>query len=234
MLHQTKAIVLKTTKYSDNSLIVKMYTESFGLQTYIIGGVHSKKAKIKSALFMPLTLLDVVANSSTKSSLIRPKEISVSQSLQHIQGDIQKATIAIFLNEIILKSIREEEANHELFAFVYNSILVLEKTESIATFHIEVLLKLTQFLGFFPQGKYSEVTPFFNLKEGVFGGQIGVDSLDENTSKLLFETLNGLSLTGTSKESRRLLLDKIIQFYTLHIPGFGKLKSLDVLKEINA
>ena len=140
MLHQTKAIVLKTTKYSDNSLIVKMYTELFGLQTYIIGGVHSKKAKIKSALFMPLTLLDVVANSSTKSSLIRPKEISISHSLQHIHADIQKATISIFLNEILLKSIKEEEANPDLFAFVYQSILVLEQTENVAMFHIEFLL----------------------------------------------------------------------------------------------
>ena len=185
MLHQTKAIVLKTTKYSDNSLIVKLYTEVFGLQTYIIGGVHSKKAKIKSALFMPLSLLDVVANSSSKSSLIRPKEISVSQSLQHILADIQKSTIAIFLNEILLKSIKEEEANPELFAFVYNSILLLEKTEGVISFHIEFLLKLTRFLGFFPQGKHSQATPFFNLKEGVFSNENSVDSLDESTSKLL-------------------------------------------------
>lgn len=234
MLHQTKAIVLKTTKYSDNSLIVKMYTEVFGLQTYIIGGVHSKKAKIKSALFMPLSLLDVVANSSTKSALIRPKEISVSQSLQHIHADIQKATIAIFLNEILLKSIREEEPNPDLFEYIFNSILLLEHTENVATFHLEFLLKLTQFLGFYPQGKQSAQSPYFNAKDGVFTSQASSDNLDENTSKNLFELLNKQPLSNGSKEGRRLLLEKIVHFYSIHIPGFGKPKSLEILKEISA
>jgi DNA repair protein RecO (recombination protein O) len=234
MLHQTRAIVLKTTKYSDNSLIVKLYTEAFGLQTYIIGGVHGKKAKTKSALFMPLSLLDVVANSTNKSTLIRPKEISVSQSLQRIHADINKSTIAIFLNEILLKSIKEEEANSELFEYIFNSILLLEHTESVASFHTEFLLKLTQFLGFYPQGKHSVHTPYFSMKDGVFTGQTGNDILDENTSKNLYETLNKLPLSNSSKEGRRLLLEKIVQFYAIHIPGFGKPKSLEILQEISA
>mgnify|MGYP003592803638 CR=1 FL=1 len=232
MLSRTRAIVLKTTKYSDTSVILKLYTELHGLRSYIVSGVHGKKSK--AALLLPLSLLDVVANHTEKAKLIRPKELSLAHPLQSVHSDIQKSSLLLFLNEVIYKSIKEEEANEQLFSFLFDSILWLEHSpESIANFHLKFLLTFSQHLGFYPHESYSENSPWFNLQEGVFSNQKTNYSLDENLSKLLFESLSGNYSNITNKEIRKSLLDKILLFYELQVHGFGKIKSLDVLHEIN-
>jgi DNA repair protein RecO (recombination protein O) len=232
MLSRTRAIVVKTTKYSDNSLIVKLYTELHGLKTYIVGGVHGKKSK--AALFMPLSLLEIVANHKEKNKLIRPKEIGVSEPLQQVHSDIQKSSLLLFLNEVIYKSVKEEEQNPELFSFLFTSILELEhSSDSIANFHIAFLLKFTQHLGFYPHGKFNDSSRFFNLQEGVFSSEKTNDTLDEKTSKVLYECLNESYVSLINRDTRKGILDRILQFYAYHIHGFGTIKSLEVLHEIN-
>ena len=105
--------------------------------------------------------------------------------------------------------------------------------ESIANFHLKFLLTFSQHLGFYPHESYSENSPWFNLQEGVFSNQKTNYSLDENLSKLLFESLSGNYSNITNKEIQKSLLDKILLFYELQVHGFGKIKSLDVLHEIN-
>ena len=233
MLSCTRAIVLKSTKYSDNSLIVKLFTEQHGLKTYIVGAVHGKKSK--AALFLPLSLLEVVANHKEKSKLIRPKEIQLSETLQNVHSDIQKSMLLIFLNEVIYKSIKEEEANAELFDFLFHSILQLEQSkDTIANFHLNFLLGFTRHLGFYPHGKYSSNNCYFDLQEGVFSSAKTNYSLDENSSKLLSDCINQSFDSLVNKELRKNLLEKLMLFYQLHIPGFTKIISLDVLNQVNS
>lgn len=233
MLSSTRAIVLKTTKYSENSLIVKLYTEAFGLKTYIVGGIHGKKSK--AALFMPLSILEVVANHNEGSKLIRPKEIRISEPLQGIHAQIQKSAILLFLNEVLYKSIKEEEANPDLFSFIHHALLILEYSEtSIANFHLGFMLKLTRFLGFYPDGRFSNSKCYFNLQEGNFSSQKTNYSLDENKSQLLDYCLSEAFEKIQNREIRNELTKQVILFYELHISGFGKIKSAEVLHEINA
>ncbi len=232
MLCSTRAIVLKTTKYSDNSLIVKLYTELFGLKTYIVGGVHGKKSK--AALFLPLSLLEVVANHKEGNSLIRPKEIGINTQFQKVYADIQKSSVLMFLNEVIYKSIKEEEANEELFDFLAESLLILEQSEgSIANFHLHFLLKFSLHLGFYPHENYSVSNCYFDMQEGVFTANKTSYTLDQETSKLLSEGLKGNFDSCLNKEIRKNMLEKLLLYFELHVHGFSKLKSIDILHEIN-
>ena len=46
----TKAIVISTIKYSDTSLIVKLYTEKVGLVSFLLKGIlKSKKGKLRTS-----------------------------------------------------------------------------------------------------------------------------------------------------------------------------------------
>lgn len=232
MLSSTRAIVIKTTKYSDTSVILKLYTEVHGLRTYIVSGVHGKKSK--AALLLPLSLLDVVANHSEKTRLIRPKEIGLAHPLQHVHSNIQKSSLLLFLNEVIYKSIKEEEPNEQLFSFLFDSILWLEQsTESIANFHIQFLLNFSQHLGFYPHGKFNQNNQWFNLQDGVFSSMRTNYSVEEHLSKLLYDCLSGNYSFISNKEVRKNLVEQILLFYELQVHGFGKIKSLDVLHEIN-
>ncbi len=239
MLHKTSGIILYTTKYSDTSLITKIYTSHFGLQSYIINGVRSKKSKNKASLFQPMALVELVVSDSGKGKLQRISEISNQHPYNDIPYNIVKSSIAIFLNEILYKTLKEEHADEEMFEFIKSSLLILDlKNDNCFNFHIHFLVQLSRFLGFYPQGNYSKETSFFDLKEGRFVQNIPSHSiymapenavlLDELT-KLNYESL---SLLNINKIQRKALLQEMIRFYQLHISSIGDIKSVEVLEEL--
>ena len=147
---KTRAIVLKAIKYGDNSLIVKLLTEQNGLQSFIIKGTYNKNAKIRAALFQPLTLLDIVSAKS-RGDLSYLKEASVEYSYQTIPFNINKNAIVLFLCELLSKSIQEGETDLELFDFIHHSLIHLDELESnYADYPLKFALELSHFLGFSP------------------------------------------------------------------------------------
>ena len=114
MLHTTRGIVLHTTKYSETSLVAKIYTEVFGLQSYLVKGIRKQKAKLRPALFQPMTLADLVVYHKDKGSLQNIKESRIAVPYRSIPFDIRKSSMLLFINELLYKSIREEETNRKL------------------------------------------------------------------------------------------------------------------------
>jgi DNA repair protein RecO (recombination protein O) len=153
MLHKTKGIVLNYIKYSESSIITKIYTEELGLQTYIVNSVRSKTSKNKIALFQPLTLLDLVVYYKTSSQIHRISEVRLNSPFRSINIDNKKSSIALFLTELLSKTLKEEGPNSSLFEFLYNSILSFDHCEkNFENFHLHFLLGLSAFLGFEPSG----------------------------------------------------------------------------------
>ncbi len=238
MLFQTRGILFHKTKYSESSIIAKIYTEKFGLKSYLIRGVRKSKAKFKANLFQSLSVLDLVVYNKEKSDIQYIKEVSQDKQYQNIPFEVIKSSIAIFINEILYKSIREEEANPELFAFIYNALIHLDKTEEPANFHIFFMLNLTKFLGFYPKNNYSESTKSFNLEEGEFQAvELHNDLLILSPLSGKFSRMIGLSvdkhgelkLTGPE---RKVLIGKLIRYYELHLPGFKNVRSHQILHEV--
>jgi DNA repair protein RecO (recombination protein O) len=239
MLHKTSGILLHTVKYSENSLIVKIYTRTFGLQSYMISGARSKKSKTKINIFQPLALVDMVVSDSGKGSIQRISEISILYPYNHIPYDIVKSSIAIFLNELLYKAIKEEHADEGMFEYIKSTLLILDlKTENCANFHIYFMVQLCRYLGFYPQGAHSSETPTFDLLEGRFISHLPHHPhfLTASQSLLLNETINAgyntIHLLKIDRVQRKQLLESLILFYQLHIPSFGEIKSIQVLEEV--
>lgn len=239
MLHKTRGIVLHTTKYSESSVIAKIYTELFGLQSYLLNSVRSKKAKIKPSVLQPLSLLDMVVYHKENRGLQRISEIRNNPLFTSIPYHPIKSTIAFFLNEILYKSIREEEPNLHLFEFIFNSLHWLDlKTEHYTNFHLLFLLQLSKYLGFYPHGEYSAETSYFNLPEGKFCEKepLHVHFLSfpqsEQLDTILKSTYEDITTISISTTERKFLLEKIIDYYELHITGFQTIKSYKILEEV--
>ena len=237
MLVQTKALVLHSIKYNDSSLIAHCYTERLGIQSFMLKGILSaKKGKIRKAHFQPLTLLQLQFQHKNKGGLNFIKELKVEQPYQSIYTSIEKNTIALFLSEVLYKSLREEEANSRLFEYLENALLWLDANENISNFHLLFLLKLTQFLGFYPNDQEQQGT-YFNLEDGCFTSDKPLAyHLEENTAKL-FKQLLGMNfatdnLLKLNQTSRRELLNALVQYFELHLHGFSKPKSLEILHQI--
>jgi DNA repair protein RecO (recombination protein O) len=237
MLVKTKAIVISSLKYQEKSLIVKCFTLSDGLKSYFVqSAFSSKKSNQKIAYFQPLTLLEIEANHKNKGTLEHFKEIKLSSAYQTINTDIIKSTIVIFLSEMLHHSIQEEEKNENLFIFLESALLWLDNHDDTANFHLILLLEVTKFLGFYPdttdiEGKH------FEMKDGVFSPFLGTSCLTEHETHL-FKKLIELKFDSNQKVfagiERQILLKILLDYYTIHLDGFKKPKSLEVLKEVFA
>lgn len=235
MLVKTKAIVISSLKYQEKSLIVKCFTQSDGLKSYFVqSAFSSKKNNQKIAYFQPLTILEIEASHKNKGTLEHFKEIKLATGYQTINTDIVKSTIVIFLSEVLHHSIQEEEKNEHLFTFLETAILWLDTHEETANFHLILLLEITKFLGFYPDN--SEVDfPFFEMNEGQFSPLHGISCLSEHETHL-FKKLMNLKFDSDQKVfagiERQILLKILLDYYSIHLDGFKKPKSLDVLKEV--
>lgn len=235
MLVKTKAIVLSTLKYQEKSLIVKCFTESDGLKSYFVqSAFSSRKSSQKIAYFQPLTILEIEANHKNKGTLEHFKEIKLATSFHSINTNIFKSTIVMFLSEIIHNSIHEEEKNQDLFTFLETALLWLDTHDEIANFHLILMLEMTKFFGFYPDNSDDDFS-FFDINEGIFTPFQGINCLSEHETHLLKKLLN-LKFDSNQKIfaaiERQIILKLLLDFYTIHLDGFKKPKSLDVLKEV--
>jgi len=240
MLHKTRAIILACVKYGDTSLIVHAYTEKFGRQSYMIKGGRSKKSRTKLNLFQPLFLLDMNVSHRDGKNLQMIKEAQFSETTLHLNFDAHKNPLVLFLAEVLSKVLKEEECDTQLFDFLAHHITYLLQVDEIPrAYHLNFLLNLTRFLGFYPHDNWSELNLFFDLDNAVF---VSLENrhahcLDRNVSysfhQLLQTQLSLLDQIDLSSEELKLLLRGILNIYALHSPGFTKLKSLSVFEDLN-
>jgi len=228
----TKAIALQSLKYGDSSLIVKLFTQKNGIQSYLIKGVlKSKKGKIKPAYFQLLSQLQIVASFNPKRSLQVLKEVQVLHPYKTIPFDIVKQTICMFLAEVMSNSIQEEEENLPLYQYVENSLLWLDTHPKAINFHLLFLLNMLKYLGVYPNEneinlglidlydkslRYKSKAPF---KLALLKPLLGTN----------FDTVEQLSF---SKEDRQQILKVLIDYFEIHLDGFKYPKSLNVLETV--
>jgi len=151
MYIRTRGIVLNHLKYGETSLIVRVFTEHSGLQSFIIKGFRSSKNKGKISLFQPLSLIEIDLPEHAKSDLLIFKDARALHHYSSISNTIEKHSIFVFLSEILNKVLCFSQAETELFEFVYNSLITLDNTnESYTNFHLIFLCDLTDYLGIRP------------------------------------------------------------------------------------
>ena len=239
MIQKTRGIVLHFIKYSETSVIATIYTEKFGRQSFLIKGVRGKKSNIKANILQPLYLLEMEVYNKPNRDLQSIKEVRNAFVFSSIPHDIRKSSISLFIAEILYKTIREQEANAGLFDFLYHNIQLLDlKTEGIPNFHLYFLLQLSKYLGFYPTNNYSLDKTYFDLQNGYFVASKPVHSYyvnpetSQNLSKILLFSDNQHAEVTLSYNQRITLLDKIVDYYYLHIEGLTNIKSLAILKEV--
>jgi DNA repair protein RecO (recombination protein O) len=220
MLHKTRGIVFRFTKYGETSIIVTIFTELFGLQSYIVNGVRSKSAKNKIALYQPLTLLDLVVYHREHANLNRIKEVKCLYPYQSIPTDIKKSAVAMFIIEVINKTVKEESHAENLCEFLIHSFVTLDQmADKTENFHILFLLKLSRFLGF----------GVHNLHE-VLGIRVTSVENEQIIEKLLRSEYSDHILM--QHHQRREILELVLKFYADHMDTLGDMKSIHVLREI--
>lgn len=239
MLYKTRGIVFKSTKYSETSVISQIYTENFGWQSYIFNGVRSSKPKTTAGLLQPLSLLDLVVYHRENKNIQRVSQIRYAHIYHSLPFDIFKSSIGLFLIEILYKSIRQEQTNADLFEYIFNALQLLDEKEgTVANFHLFFMLHLAKYIGFFPHGKYKAPLTIFDLQEGVFTANKPIHEyfieypLSKHLSDLLEISFEDMEQLKLNREIRKLLLEKLLLYYKLHIENLKDMKSPQILEKV--
>lgn len=230
-----KAIVLQAIKHGDKKFILKLYTRNHGMLTLSTHVGKASSSKIKSSAILPLSLIDVemiVKENKEVQQLTEASCYYVSTSISH---SLTKLSIAQFLNEVLIKTLKEQGANPHLYEFAETCLKYLNDTDECINLHLYFLTEFTKYLGFEPQNNFSEQTPYFDCREGRFAS-VGLTmplGLNKEDSFLFSEFLKINSLkTNITNSQRQILLEILLAYYKLHIPNFNEVKSLEVLREV--
>jgi DNA repair protein RecO (recombination protein O) len=237
MVVTTKAIVLSAIKYAEADLIVSCYTEGYGLKSYLLRGVlKSKKGALKTSYFQPLTQLEIVAVHKDKGTLERIKEAKIAQPYRSLHTHVVKSAIVLFLSEMLKNTIQEEEANPPLFHYLAQSFYWLDNHEQVANFHLLFLLKLSAYLGCYPDASNIDA-PYFNLSEGNFQETDSGLYCEKGPAVAVFKGLFGIDFDSLpqiklTKSERKHTLNLLLVYYQLHLQGYKKPRSLLVLNQL--
>jgi DNA repair protein RecO (recombination protein O) len=240
MLIETDAVVISTLKYGDSSLIARCYCKELGLKSFMLKGIlSSKKGALKKSLFQPLSIINLITQvkNQNREGLHFIKEARIRFPLIEIPSDIKKNAVALFLSEVMTRVISEEGApNSTLYHFIQKNVIQLEEKGFSPLFHLKFMMDLSQHLGFYPNQSDLK-KDFFDLESGCFGSSspskylIGGD-LVVALKQLLgtnFQELNELTIPHSLRTK---VLSVLIDYFNLHLQGFGKIKSVDILHEI--
>ena len=234
-----QGIVLQSIRYGDTSLIVKVFTRSLGLRSYMVKGAFNRNSKSRAALFQNLHLINYVeAGKPNKSSLGYMKDVQLATVYQSIPFVMNKSAILMYVSELLSKTITEQEQNEPLYDFIERSMLWLDLVhQDYANFPIFFTLELTRHLGFYPKANH-ESGYCFDMMEGSFSHDYPLHPyyFDAEDAQLLSQLLNaGIDETcriPLHVSQRRSLLDGLIVFMRLHAPVMNDFHSHEVLKTV--
>jgi len=247
MLHKTRAIVLHHIRYRDTSIIAKCYTEAFGVQSYLVNGIRSPSAaggKSKSAMsmayFQPLSAIEMVVYHKPGQAINRISTIGFADADAMHSPNMVKGTMRLFIAEMLLKVLREEDSDTDLFQFLFSALSAFELAESgYENFHLQFLLKLSAYLGFGLGSGFGTAGYRIGLEQqsGLiaaaeqaphYGPAKPTTSKDDLLQQPFFAHL------PMSGHQRSHLLYELLAYYRQHLPEFGTLRSLDVLQAVFA
>ena len=241
MIYSTKGIVLRTVKYGETSVIAGIFTEMFGIQSYIVNGVRAHGKTSKAHFFQPSSILEMQVYHSELKNLQRIKDLNWSYLYRNILSDVTKNAVALYMVELLQKCLKQPESNSDLFHFCEDAFLQLDTSDAevTANFPLYFCLQLAHFFGFRLQNNYSDERNLFNCREGNFANKILANDhfVEAGISYYISQLLKALQPADLpeiklNKNIRRTILSALENYYAFHIPEFGVMKTLPVLHEL--
>ncbi len=239
MLTKTQAIVLHSIKYGETRLIVDMFTRAYGRLSFIVSLPKSPRSKVKKQYFQPLTMLEIEADVRPKVQLQKVRDVRLSGPFSSIPFNPYKLSISLFVAEFLYHALRGEQQNVPLFDYVASSILWLDAQQTnFANFHLVFLMRMSRFLGFYPNLDNYAPGDYFDLRESVFlpsppvHREFLMPQEAEKVQLMMRMDFPTMHLFQMSHAARNRLLEVALVYYRLHLPDFPELKSVGVLQEL--
>ena len=239
MLVKTEAIVLHAIKFGESRLIVDMFTREVGRTSFAVPIPKTSKGRLKKQYFQPMTLLEVECDIRQRDQLQKLKDARLLAAYASIPFSPEKLALSLFTAEFLCHALRAEQQNEPLFVYLYDSMQWLDMIETgFANFHLTFLIRMSRFLGFYPNLDDYVRGYIFDLRTATFSLQVPThrDFLQPDDAQRIHTLMRmdfpTMHLFRLSRQERNRITEVLLHYYQLHIPQFPELKSLDVLKEL--
>lgn len=234
-----EGIVLRTLKYSDNLMIADIYTRTHGRLSFLVPVSSSSRGRARRVLLQPLSMISFTANYKKGKSLARISDVQPYMLYSSVQGDVVKSSIALFLSELLVYSLREEGEDEALFNFLDRSLTLFDSLENCyADFHLVFMVQLLRYIGIYPNLENYTLRSYVDLLQGCAVNEhpLHPDFLMPQDSApfvgLLRTGYDSMHMLSLNRKLRGEYLAILLKYYRLHIPDFPQLKSMDVLREL--
>lgn len=219
MIEKTRGIVLHTLRYGDAKVIATLFTENRGAMGFAVRVPNTRRSAMQNVLLAPLSMLEVDIDYQESARLQKLLDVRVDEPFRTLPYHPLKQTIALFLGEFLYYALREEQANPDLYIYLRNSLLWLDEcNEGFANFPLTFLIRLSRFLGVWP-----------NIEEAQAGLSEQERELVPIMLRMDFATMH---LFRFSREQRSRMLQVLNDYYRNHVPHFPELRSMAILREV--
>lgn len=238
MLHKTRGLVINTINYNDKYILAHIFTENFGKVTYMVAKTKSRSSKVPKSFFTPLALLDMEVDHQLSREIQRIREVGWLLQTYSISSDMKKTCMVFFISEFLSRVLKEVNESKLLFDFLYQSVQILEMTDkSVANFHLAFMLKLSRFLGFYPNLEEYSKGQYFDMMNGEFVYMQPFKHYVNQQESFALARLGRISYENMhkfefSRQERINIINRMLEYYRLHLSDFPQLKSLDILHEL--
>lgn len=231
--------MLRTVKYGDARMIVDFLTREAGRVSVACRLAKTGRGRVKSQFFQPMTLLDIEVDYRKTAQLQHLKDIQIAYPLVSVPFDAYKLSISLFLSEFLVYATRDEQHNVPLYDFIEKSLLWLDSAQqAYANFHLVFMMRLTLFIGFYPNMEDYREGMWFDLREGTFTSlrPLHPDCLEPREASqmrmLMRMTFENMHVFRMNHDDRNRCTETILSYYRLHVPNFPELKSLEVVRSL--
>ncbi|MBX2973080.1 MAG: DNA repair protein RecO C-terminal domain-containing protein [Flavobacteriales bacterium] len=235
MLHTTQAVVLKTIRHGDSTVVLKALTELLGVRSFMVR--TGKKGGIAQAALQPLNRIELVAHEAPERDLLTVRELRVYEPYSRVSFDAVRGALALFVQEVLYRSLRGETADPGLFAFVQETLRAMDTAPDVRNFPLVFLVRYSEQLGFLPSPS-GDGEDHFDLLEGEFvhgagrhGHTMG-PPLSLHLAALLPVDFTTMDRIAIASAQRRELLDHLLLYFRMHVEGLGELRSPAVLHQV--
>ena len=217
MTQNTELIVLHTTKFGENSLVVHTLSKDYGRRSFLVKGAGKKSMM---SLFLPLNVLEADILETNKSTLFTARNLTAKHPLLGIRNNMFKNSMTMFMSEVLYRVVKDGAYEQGLFEWCEKDILLLDAIQTdFSNFHIRFLLELTVALGFSPESQ--DLMPFVGEHYPAV----------EKFMTLPFADSMLIPLNGAARNE---IAEEILRYIEYHTESSVNINSLKVLRELFA
>ncbi|MDE5773030.1 MAG: recombination protein O N-terminal domain-containing protein [Muribaculaceae bacterium] len=240
MKEKIRGILLQTLRHNDRHNIVTLYTESHGRVSFLSSASSGKVGKMRKAILSPLAIVEADVNFNSTRDLQFLGTVHVPGPWKNLYFDPDKISMTFFLSDFLTTLLRRAPEDRGLFHFLHSAIMSLDDTQySVVNYHLCFMIRLLHFMGIEPDYQSYRPGYLFDMRDGSFirsTMSTHNDLLDSQYSSVIpllgrmtFYNHHRFRFSG---EQRRIILNHLMRYYSIHLSIPTKLKSLDILHEL--